>query len=94
MLERGLGKITQGDVERGDYLRLDCLTLSYDIPLKVRWIKGFKVNLSGHNLFTLTGYSGWNPDVNCFGVSALTGGIDYGSYPLMRMYILGFNIKF
>lgn len=94
MLERGLGKITQGDVERGDYLRLDCLTLSYDIPLKVRWIKGFKVNLSGHNLFTLTGYSGWNPDVNSFGVTVRSHGVDYGAFPQLRHIVLGVGFRF
>lgn len=81
-------------IERADWLRLSQVGLRYDVPLKSKVIKGLSVRLSGHNLLTLTPYSGWNPDVNCFGVSALTGGIDYGSYPLMRMYILGFNIKF
>ena len=81
-------------VERADYVRLSQVGVRYDIPLKSKVIKGMSVRLSAHNLLTLTPYSGWNPDVNCFGASALTGGLDYGSYPLMRMYILGFNIKF
>ena len=81
-------------VERADYIRLAQAGLKYHIPLKSKVIKGMSVRLSGHNLLTLTPYSGWNPDVNCFGASALTSGIDYGSYPLMRMFILGFNIKF
>ena len=81
-------------VERADYLRLSQVGLKYNIPIRSKVIKGMSVRLSGHNLLTLTPYSGWNPDVNCFGASALTGGIDYGSYPIMRTYILGFNIKF
>lgn len=81
-------------VERADYLRLSQVGVRYDIPLRSKVIKGMSVRLSGHNLLTLTPYDGWNPDVNCFGASALTGGIDYGSYPLMRMFILGFSIKF
>ena len=81
-------------VERADYLRLSQVGVRYDIPLRSKVIKGMSVRLSGHNLLTLTPYGGWNPDVNCFGASALTGGIDYGSYPLMRMFILGFSIKF
>ena len=81
-------------VERADYLRLSQVGVRYDLPLRSKVIKGMSVRLSGHNLLTLTPYGGWNPDVNCFGASALTGGIDYGSYPLMRMFILGFSIKF
>lgn len=93
-MERGLGRITEGDVVRGDYLRLDNLTVSYSIPLKVRWMQEFKINLSGHNLFTLTGYSGWNPDVNCFGVSVAGNGVDYGSYPAFRQVVLGVSFRF
>lgn len=81
-------------IERADWVRLSQLGLRYDVPLKSEVIKGLSLRISGHNLLTLTPYSGWNPDVNCFGASALTGGIDYGSYPLMRMYILGFSIRF
>lgn len=86
--------ITEKDVERGDYLRLDNLTLSYDIPVKVRWIKDLKVNVSGHNLFTVTDYSGWNPDVNCFGVNTRSYGVDYGSFPLRRQVVLGLSVRF
>ena len=81
-------------VERADYLRLSQVGIKYNIPIKSKVIKSMSVRLSGHNLLTVTPYSGWNPDVNCFGASALTSGIDYGSYPIMRTYILGFNIKF
>lgn len=81
-------------LERGDYFRLDCLSLSYKVPCKARWIKDFKVNLSAHNLFTVTGYSGWNPDVNSFGVTAKSHGFDYGSYPLRRQVVLGVSFRF
>lgn len=92
--ENGRDYITDKDLERGDYLRLDDLTLSYAIPVKARWIKGLKVSVSGHNLFTATGYSGWNPDVNCFGVNARSYGVDYGSYPIRRMAVLGLSVRF
>ena len=81
-------------LERGDYFRLDCLSLSYKVPCKVRWIRDFKVNLSAHNLFTITDYSGWNPDVNSFGVTARIHGVDYGSYPLRRQVVLGVSFRF
>lgn len=94
MLQKGEVKIAEDLVERGDYLRLDNLTVSYDVPLNVRWIKDFKVNLSAHNLFTVTGYSGWNPDVNSFGVTARSYGVDYGAFPLCRQFVLGVSFRF
>ena len=94
MVQKGDVNITEDLVERGDYLRLDNLTVSYDVPLKVKWIKDFKVNLSAHNLFTVTGYSGWNPDVNSFGVTARSYGVDYGAFPLCRQFVLGVSFRF
>lgn len=94
LIETGSTEITEDNIEKGDYLRLDCLSLSYTIPLKSKKVKLLKVNVSGHNLFTLTGYSGWNPDVNSFGVNAGAYGIDYGSYPLRRQAVLGVSLKF
>lgn len=81
-------------VEKGDYLRLSRLTVSYDIPVNVKWIKGLKASLTGTNLFSLTKYSGWNPDVNSFGVNNYLQGIDYGSFPLMRSLIVGLALNF
>ena len=94
MLQKGEVKIAEDLVERGDYLRLDNLTVSYDVPLNVKWIKDLKVNLSAHNLFTVTGYSGWNPDVNSFGVTARSYGVDYGAFPLCRQFVLGVSFRF
>lgn len=94
LVESKRKQISAEDFEKGDYLRLDCLDLSYDIPLKVRWIKGFRVNVSGHNFFTATRYSGWNPDVNSFGVTTRSYGVDYGSFPAYRSVVLGLCIKF
>ena len=93
-VEKGRDYISSDDLERGDYLRLDCLCFSYDIPVKVKWIKDFKVNLAARNLFTISGYGGWNPDVNCFGVTTRSNGVDYGSFPLIRSVILGVSLKF
>lgn len=94
-IERGLGVITQGDVERGDYLRLERLACSYVIPTKIKWMKEFKVAVSAYNLFTITGYDGWNPDVNSFGgVTSRSSGVDYGSFPACRQIVLGLSFRF
>ena len=94
LVEKGRDYISSDDLEKGDYLRLDCLCFSYDIPVRAKWIKDFKVNLAVRNLFTIFGYSGWNPDVNSFGVTVRGNGVDYGSFPLIRSVALGVSLKF
>ncbi|MCF0173137.1 MAG: TonB-dependent receptor plug domain-containing protein [Bacteroidales bacterium] len=86
--------ITDKWVERGDFVRLSRVSLGYDIPFKARWIRSLRVNLSACNLLTLTGYSGWSPDVNSYGISNLSCGLDYGSYPVPRSFVLGISAKF
>lgn len=93
-IDKKLDCITSDCLERGDYLRLDRLGLSYKIPLNVKWIREFKASLAAHNLFTATGYSGWNPDVNSFGVTVRSNGVDYGAFPLCRTVVLGVSFKF
>ena len=88
-------QISESYIEKGDYLRLSRVTLGYDIPVKkVKWIRGINVNLSALNLLTLTSYSGWNPEVNCFGTTYLSSGVDYGSYPGVRSIVGGVCLKF
>jgi hypothetical protein len=62
--------------------------------LGLKTLKQLKLSASAANLLTLTGYSGWNPDVNSFGVSVLSGGIDYGSFPQVRTVMLGVSVNF
>ena len=81
-------------VEKGDFLRLKKLSFTYSIPLKTKKIKSLKVMLTGTNLITLTGYSGWNPDVNVYGSSPMSAGIDYGAWPQGRAVTLGLSVDF
>jgi len=94
LIAEGRTKLSSNYIEKGDYLRLSRLSLGYEIPVKAKAIKGFKVSATATNLFTLTNYSGWNPDVNCFGNSALSYGVDYGSYPIYRSVLLGISMTF
>lgn len=78
-------------VEDGSYLRLKTVTLSYSFPK--RWLN--KIHLSrlqayvtGQNLFTLTKYKGYDPEVNAFGGDSVAQGVDYGTYPQSRAVIL------
>lgn len=86
--------ITENYVEKGDFLRLSRVSLSYDLPLGIKWLKEPKITVSGCNLLTLTEYSGWTPDVNSYGVSNLSCGLDYGSHPSMRSIVVGVSAKF
>ena len=84
-------------IENGSYIRLKSLTLSYDIQLGVlkRWnITRLQPYFTAQNLFTLTNYKGFDPEVNQYGGSATVQGIDWGTYPQVKTFIFGLNIDF
>ena len=88
-------QISETYVEKGDYLSLRRVSLGYSLPMKkVKWVKDLNVSVSALNLLTLSSYSGWNPEVNCFGSTYLSSGIDYGSYPTARSIVAGISLKF
>ena len=88
-------ELTASHVEQGDYLRLARAGLSYSVPMgRIRFLKDLTVTAGACNLFTLSAYSGWNPDVNSFGTGALYQGVDYGSYPSVRTLFLGVRATF
>lgn len=91
------GTISTYHLEDGSYLRLQNVTLGYNIPKK--WIgklkmQSLKVYASGQNLITFTKYTGYNPEVNNSNGDQLTPGLDYGSYPLSKTYSIGLNVSF
>ena len=84
-------------IEDGSYVRLKALTLSYRLienTEKFKAIKKLSIYFSGENLLTFTNYSGFDPEVNAFGNSATEIGIDYGTYPQARTFIVGLNVEF
>jgi TonB-linked SusC/RagA family outer membrane protein len=84
-------------VEDGSYLRVKALTLSYNMrgKLLVKWgITRLQPYFTAENLLTFTNYSGFDPEVNQYGGSALVQGIDWGTYPQSRSYIFGLNLEF
>lgn len=77
-------------IEDASFLRLKNLKLSYAIPWdKVRSLNAF---IMGQNLFTLTKYSGYDPDVSSLGDSEIR--VDYGAYPRAKIYTIGINVGF
>ncbi|CCY82795.1 tonB-dependent receptor plug [Prevotella sp. CAG:1185] len=79
-------------LEDGSYFRLSSLSLSYDFGNIGKWISNLKVTATCNNVFTITGYSGLDPEVNLGG---LTPGIDNRyTYPRTRTFMLGVNLNF
>lgn len=80
-------------VEDGSYIRLKNLRIAYDFKnYSLKPIERLTIYANAQNVFTITDYSGFNPDVSSFGSSNLR--IDYNSYPLARTITLGLNIGF
>ncbi|MFI3262503.1 MAG: SusC/RagA family TonB-linked outer membrane protein, partial [Rikenellaceae bacterium] len=82
-------------VEDGSYLKLKNVNFEYKFtPKKQTGIKGGAVYLSASNLFTITNYSGYDPEVSSFGSDASRKGVDYYAYPSCRTYTLGVKLNF
>ena len=82
-------------VEDGSYLRLKNLQIGYTVPAKClekARIKNIRVYLSGQNLFTITKYSGLDPEIGTG--SDRVAGVDAGNYPQTRVYQVGLNFTF
>lgn len=82
-------------LENGNFLKMTNLTIGYTFPINPtnKWIKGVRAYLSGDNLFTITGYSGLDPELsNPYPTYA---GIDYrDKYPSIRSFTFGVNLTF
>ena len=84
-------------VEDGSYLRCSDITLAYEFPKA--WMSklrstGASIYCSVKNAFTITNYSGYDPEVNTFAFDGTRPGIDLSSYPHTRTIVLGLNIAF
>jgi TonB-linked SusC/RagA family outer membrane protein len=86
-------------VEDGSYLRFETMRIGYSLPAK--WVKKAKISsarfsLTGQNLFVLTRYSWYDPEVNsAFGVNkGLFPGLDQGAYPRSRFILFGLDVTF
>lgn len=80
-------------VEDGSYFRCKLLQLGYTLPKHITKQVGVRVSVSAQNLFTITNYSGMDPERASMG-SALESGIDNIGYPNPRTFLLGVNVNF
>ena len=84
-------------VEDGSFLRLSTLTLGYTLPqnlTKKVGINNLRFYATCYNVFCLTGYSGFDPEVSTRNKTALTPGVDYSAYPKSRQFVIGVNLNF
>ena len=83
-------------LQDGSFIRLRALTLAYNLPRKAldkMKMKGFRIYLQGDNLFLLTKYAGWDPEVSA-NLDPRFFGVDNLSVPQPRTYTFGVNLTF
>jgi len=85
-------KFSKKYLEKGDYFRLKTLQIGYNLPSKITQKIGaqkLRVYLMSENLWTITNYSGYDPEI---GGTVL--GVDRGVYPQSRSFMVGLNVAF
>lgn len=90
-------RISDRYIEDGSYVRLKNITLGYTFPGKMvkKWgLNNLRVYANIQNLLTLTGYSGYDPEIGASTQSANVYGLDYGRYPSPTVYSFGLNVSF
>jgi iron complex outermembrane receptor protein len=101
VIGNGEGALNAPDVstrflEKGDFVRLQNLSLGYRVPLKSKTISNMRLFVTGQNVLTFTKYSGQDPEVSTN--KSLNGipsfGIDYTAYPRARTWTFGANVSF
>lgn len=86
------GNVNERWIENGSYIRLKNLTLGYTFD-KISVFDHIRVYLTATNLFTITKYKGFDPEVSSFTGSDAQLGTDFNSYPSSRVISLGININ-
>jgi iron complex outermembrane receptor protein len=80
-------------LEKGDYLRLQSLTLGYTFDKLGDWLQSLQIYATCNNVFTITGYKGLDPEVNMGGIQP---GVDFrwSNYPHTRTFMAGVKVNF
>lgn len=89
---RGNARYSSKYVEDATYVKLDNISVGYNMPVSLKYITRLRVYATAQDVFCLTGYKGLDPEVNLGG---LTPGIEYLSYyPRTTLLTLGVNVTF
>lgn len=89
--------LTDWAIEDASFLRLNTLSLGYTLPAtltKKAGITNLRFYVTGYNLLTITGYTGYDPEADCVRKTALTPSVDYSGYPRSRQFVIGMNLNF
>ena len=86
-------------VEDGSFIRINNITIGYSLPITSKVMRRLTLTklrfyLTVNNVAVITGYSGYDPEVNTMHSSPLTPGVDYSAYPRSRGYVCGVNLNF
>jgi len=84
-------------IEDGDYVRLKNITLGYTFPksiLKKIYLTNLRLSISANNLWTITGYDGYDPEIGVSTASSNVYGLDNGRYPSPTSFIFGLSASF
>jgi TonB-linked SusC/RagA family outer membrane protein len=78
-------------VEDGSYFKMRSLTLTYNVKKRIGFARSAQCYISGYNLFTISNYLGWDPEV-AIGQNVFTRGYDFGNVPLSKVVMLGIKV--
>lgn len=92
-LQGGRLPISDRFVEDGSYLRCKNITLGYRLP-QIKGINSARIYISANNVFTVTNYTGYDPEVNTYAGSNTAIGVDNLVYPAARSFLGGIQITF
>jgi hypothetical protein len=84
-------------VEDASFIRINNITVGYSLPASVirrLKISRLRVYATVNNVAVITGYSGYDPEVNTRRDTPVTPGVDYSAYPRSRSYVTGVNVSF
>ena len=89
--------LTDWALEDASFLRLNTLSLGYTVPqtlTKRAGINSLRFYVTAYNVFTITDYSGFDPESDCYRRTSLTPNIDHSGYPRSRQFVVGLNLNF
>ena len=93
----GNNRMSDRWIEDGTYLRIQNISLAWNLPdkwLHKAFIKQARVYFNCQNVYTFTKYKGYDPEIGAFNQSSLLQNIDRGRYPTPRTYTVGVNLTF
>ncbi|SEN84828.1 TonB-linked outer membrane protein, SusC/RagA family [bacterium A37T11] len=89
--------ISSTHIEDGSFVRLKSISLGYNLPqntVQKLSLANVRIYLNVQNLVTISKYTGYNPEVSSTGIDPLTPGVDYGVYPIAKVFTVGLNVGF